>query len=99
MYEIIKNIVFILVLIALGYSIYFSVKYRRQTDPIARGLYQSKQNIAMGFTLVLLAIYPLYLIQGTNLALIIGILFLLIGLFNLFAGIRNQAVYRSKQKK
>ncbi len=98
MYELFKNIVFILLLAALGFTIYYSVKYRKQLEAVQRGLYQAKQNIAMGFALVLLAIYPLYLIQGTNIALIVGILFLLIGLFNLFAGFRNLAIFRSRMK-
>ncbi len=99
MYVIIKNVVFLSLLASLGFSIYFSIRYRKQLEPVMRGYYQAKQNIAMGFALVLLALYPLYLIQGTNIALIIGIVFLLIGLFNLFAGFRNHAVYRAKLKQ
>ena len=99
MYEFIKNAVFILLLLALGSSIYYSVKFRRQTDAILRGLYQAKQNIVMGVMLILLSVYPLYLIVGRNITITIGILFLLLGLFNLFAGIRNHAIYRSRLKK
>ena len=98
MYDIVKNVVFILLIAALGYSVYFSIKYRRQTDARLRGMYQAKQNIAMGLMLVMLAVYPLYLIPGTNLSVTIGIIFLLIGLFNLFAGFRNQSIYRSKRR-
>ena len=97
MYEIVKNVVFILLLLSLGSSIYFSIKFRKQTDPLVRGVYQAKQNISMGFMLIMLAIYPLYLLPGTNVSITIGILFLLIGLFNLFAGLRNQSIYRSRR--
>lgn len=52
----------------------------------------------MGAMMVLLALYPLYLIPGTNIGVIIGVIFLLIGLFNLFVGIRNQAIYRARRR-
>jgi len=97
MYEIILNGVFVLIAVSLVFSIYYSIKYRRQQQPVSRGIYQAKQNIAMGTMLVLLSIYLLYLMPGTNMRITIGVLFLLIGLFNLFAGFRNQSFYRSKQ--
>lgn len=98
MYEWIKNAVFILIFVSLGFSIVYSLKYRKQSDAFKRGMYQAKQNTAMGFMLILLAVYPLYLMPGTTISITIGIIFLLIGLFNLFVGIRNHSIYRSKRK-
>lgn len=98
MYEFIKNAVFILLFVSLGFSVAYSVKYRKQTDPYQRSKYQAKQNTAMGLMMILLAVYPLYLMPGTTISITIGIIFLLIGLFNLFVGVRNQFMYRSKSE-
>lgn len=99
MYSFMLNGVFVLLLVALGLSVLFSFQYRRQTDADKRGLFQARQNIAMGFMLVLLALYPLYLMPGTNLRIAVGIVFLLIGLFNLFVGVRNHSFFRTRMNK
>lgn len=96
MYEILRNLAFILVAVLLGFSFYYSYKTRRQADPDMRGLLQAKQNMAMGLMLTVLSVYPLYLMPGSTIRVLIGALFLVLGLFNLFAGIRNYAVYKSR---
>lgn len=96
MYEGLRNLAFVLVAILLAFSFYYSFKTRRQTDPAKRGLLQAKQNVAMGLMLTVLSVYPLYLVPGSTVRLLVGALFLLVGLFNLFAGIRNYAVYKSR---
>lgn len=85
--------------ITLGFSIYYSVKYRRERKPDHKGLLQAKQNISMGIMLTLLSLYPLLFISGSSAGIVIGAIFLLIGLFNLFAGIRNHTVYRARLAK
>jgi len=52
-------------------------------------------NIAMGVMLILLALIQMLLFAGSTLRVIVGAVFLLLGLFNLFAGLRNHSVYRS----
>lgn len=92
----IHNVSFIL---TFGFSIYYSVKFRREREPDHKGLLQAKQNISMGIMLTLLALYPLLLISGSSVGIAIGAMFLLIGLFNLFAGIRNHTIYRARLSK
>ncbi|MEX1029300.1 MAG: YtpI family protein [Paenibacillaceae bacterium] len=97
MLEVLNSIIFIGFIIAFSFTIYYSVKFRRERKPDHRGLLQAKQNISMGFLLVLMALYPLFVTSG-SIGVVIGTLFLLIGLFNLFAGIRNRSVYQARLK-
>lgn len=82
----------------LGFSIYYSFKHRRQTDPVRRSLFASKMNISLGIMLVSLSIIQFFWFTPSNARIIIGLLFFLLGLFNLFSGLRNHA-YFSKHPK
>lgn len=96
MYEFILSAAFVLSAVLLVLSLLYGFKTRRQSDPVRRGLFQAKQNMAMGLMLTVLSAYPLYLMPGSSVRLLVGALFLVIGLFNLFAGIRNYAVFKSR---
>jgi asparagine N-glycosylation enzyme membrane subunit Stt3 len=98
MSEALEYIIYIGLVIALGFSLYYSVKFRRERKPDHKGLLQAKQNISMGIMLNLLALYPLLIISGSSVGIVIGAMFLLLGLFNLFAGIRNHMIYRARLK-
>lgn len=98
LYEFLRNAAFIAVAALLALSFYYSYRYRRQADPVIRGVEQAKQNISMGLMLVVLALYPLYLMPGSIVRMLVGALFLVLGLFNLFAGIRNYAIYKSRKR-
>jgi hypothetical protein len=76
-------------------SVYFSFKSRRSTDMRRRGLNAALMNVCMGVMLVLIAIFFMLAYSGSTLKVIIGALFIVIGLFNLFSGLRNHSVYRS----
>lgn len=96
MYPALQFALYAAFMIALACTVYFSFAYRRQRDATRRGLYQSRLNISMGAAMILLSLYPLLLIPGSNTGMIVGIIFLLIGCFNLYSGIRNHGVYRSR---
>lgn len=95
MLETIKTIIFTGFIISLGYTIYYSVKFRRERKPDHRGLLQAKQNMSMGILLVLLSVYPLFITAG-SIGIVVGALFILIGLFNVFAGIRNRSTFQAR---
>jgi uncharacterized membrane protein len=57
------------------------------------GLYTAKMNICMGLMLLFIATIQILLFEGSTVRVIVGSIFLLIGLFNLFAGLRNHSVY------
>lgn len=93
MLEWIQSILFILVLLSFFASIYFSITYRRQKDPTLRGLFMARMNISMGLLLIFLSIIQLFLFTPSNTRVALGLIFFLVGLFNLFSGIRNHGIY------
>lgn len=82
------------ILITLTLSVIFSFKSRRSANPRLRGLNASRMNISMGVMLIFIAAVQLFLSGESTLRIVIGALFLVIGVFNLFAGLRNYSVYR-----
>ncbi|MBB3108272.1 uncharacterized membrane protein YhaH (DUF805 family) [Paenibacillus phyllosphaerae] len=76
-------------------SVTFSFKARRSADARVRGLNQSLMNVCMGVMLVLLSLLFLLMYSGSTVKVIVSTLLIVIGLFNLFAGLRNHSIYRS----
>lgn len=89
---------YLIIGIALGFSIYYSFMHRRQSDPVRRSLFASKMNISLGVMLVSLSVIQFFWFTPSNTRIFIGLLFFLLGLFNLFSGMRNLA-YFSKHPK
>lgn len=81
------------ILLSCVLSVVFSFKSRRATDPKIRGLNAARTNLSMGSLLVLAAIVQLLLFEPDTVRIIVGALFLLIGIFNIFAGLRNYGHY------
>lgn len=81
------------IVIACIFSVIFSFKSRRATDPTVRGLNAARMNISMGILLILAALVQFILFEPDTIRIIIGSLFLLIGLFNLFAGLRSHGYF------
>jgi len=86
------------IIITLGLSVFYALRYRRQSDPIKRGLLAARMNICMGLMLILFSISQLFFFTDTAVRRIIGTIFMLVGLFNLYSGLRNHAAF-SKNKK
>ncbi|NOU88012.1 hypothetical protein GC102_19890 [Paenibacillus sp. LMG 31460] len=80
---------FSLICILLALSLYFSFRSRRESDPARRGLFSARMNICMGLMLVLIAITQIFFFSESSFRRIFGTVLVLLGLFNLFAGIRN----------
>jgi len=83
----------LLVLVNAVLSVLFSYRSRRARDPIVRGLNGARMNICIGLTLIFLSLIQMVLFSGSTLRVIVGSLFLVLGLFNLFAGIRNHSIF------
>lgn len=83
------------IIITLVLSVVFSFKSRRGTDAKLRGVNAAKMNISMGFMLMFIALVQLFLSNESTVRIVIGSLFLVLGVFNLFAGLRNLSVYRT----
>ncbi|WP_138752468.1 YtpI family protein [Paenibacillus sinopodophylli] len=81
------------ILISLVLSAIFSFKSRRSSDARTRGLFSARMNISMGTMLMFIALVQLFLSGESTLRIVIGAIFLVLGVFNLFAGLRNLSVY------
>ena len=91
-----QNVIYAVIVIALCFSVYYSFRSRREQDSPVRGKQSAKMNIALGITLVAISAIVL-LFKGSSVRIVIGSLFLLLGLFNLFAGVRNLSFYSLKK--
>ncbi|MEK8126791.1 YtpI family protein [Paenibacillus filicis] len=85
-----------LIVIAVAFSVYYSFRYRRQLDPVKRGILASRMNIAMGLMLILIALTQLFFFTDSVTRRIFGTICLLLGIWNLFAGLRNHLHYNRK---
>lgn len=97
MLEKIQVILSVLIVITLLFTVYYSFRYRRGQDATTRGLYASRMNIAMGLMLTVIAVSQLFFFTDSVTRRIFGTVCLLLGLFNLFAGIRNH-IHFSRQR-
>lgn len=84
------------IFISLLCSIYFSVKSRQAKEPIRKGILSGKLNISMGIMLIFISFVQLFLSNESTLRIILGAIFLVIGAFNLFAGLRNLRFFKNK---
>jgi uncharacterized membrane protein HdeD (DUF308 family) len=82
-----------LIIVTSILSVRYSFRARRATDRRLRGLYSSRMNISMGIMLIFISLIQMFLFSGSTLRVVVGALFLIIGLFNLFAGMRNHSHY------
>lgn len=98
MVETIQYVLYVLLIITCLSSVFFSFKSRRSLDPQVRGLAAAKTNISMGAMLIILALIQMFLFSGSTLRVVIGALFMVLGAFNIFAGIRNHGIF-SRQKQ
>jgi glucan phosphoethanolaminetransferase (alkaline phosphatase superfamily) len=87
-------ILFLLIALAVAVSIAYSIRFRREIEPIRKGIYNARLNISMGIMLIFIALSQLFFFNDSNLRRIFGTVCLLMGLFNLFAGIRNHGAYQ-----
>lgn len=76
-------------------SVIFSFKSRRSTDKRTRGIFAARMNVSMGIMLLFIAAIQLFMSGESTLRIVIGAIFIVLGIFNLFAGLRNLSVYRA----
>lgn len=83
---------FILTFASAGAALFYSVRSRRSQQPNEKGVLTAKLNISMGLMLLFIAAIQL-ISMDSWVRIIVGIVFLLLGLFNLFAGFRNHRYF------
>lgn len=98
MIETVQYILSAFILITLAFSVYYALRYRRQTNQVQRGIFAARMNICMGLMLILLSIAQLFFFNDTAIRRVIATIFLLIGLFNLYSGIRNHSEFQRRKQ-
>ncbi|MFC5531239.1 YtpI family protein [Cohnella yongneupensis] len=94
-----KWVLAILVIATSCLSVLNSFKSRQSKDGKQRGLHASRMNIYMGLMLIFLSILMMLLFTGSSLLVVVCLLFMLLGIFNLFAGMRNRSYYSRLQQE
>lgn len=96
---VLSSITSVLIFISLLFSITYSIRSRQAKEPILKGILTGKLNISMGAMLIFISIIQLIYSNESTLRIVLGAIFLLLGLFNLFAGLRSLSFYRNKEKQ
>ncbi|NOU92337.1 hypothetical protein GC093_03675 [Paenibacillus sp. LMG 31456] len=91
--QILQALLPLFIFVPLILSVYYSFRSRRIQDPKLRGIYAARMNIAMGAMLVVIAVSQLFFFTDSNLRRVFGTICFLLGIFNLFAGLRNHSAY------
>lgn len=81
------------VIVTCAMSVYYSSRKRRTDDAKKGGIYAARMNICMGLMLIFIALIQILLFETSTVRVIVASVFLLLGLFNLFAGLRNHGYY------
>ena len=74
-------------------SVYYSFKSRRAGEPGLRGLYVARSNISTGSMAIVIACLYMLLFSNSTLKVIVVAALILLGLFHIFTGLRNHAIY------
>ncbi|MCR8657957.1 YtpI family protein [Paenibacillus sp. T3-5-0-4] len=87
------------IFLSVLFAIYYSIKSRQAKDPIKKGILGGKLNISMGIMLIFISFVQLFLSNESTLRIVLGAIFLVLGIFNLFAGLRNISYFQRKAVK
>ncbi|MFS0870044.1 YtpI family protein [Paenibacillus xylanilyticus] len=91
--DVLKYALIAIFAIAMVCSALNSIRSHRATNTADAGLYRSWTNIWMGGMLVVLSVILMFVFTGSSLSIVVEALFLIIGAYNLFAGLRNRSYY------
>lgn len=89
----IQYVMLALVLAATCVTVYHSYQTRRAPGRKAKGLSSSRTNISMGVMLILAAVALLFMFSDSGTRRTVASVFAIIGVFNLYAGLRNYGTY------
>ncbi|WP_339223681.1 YtpI family protein [Paenibacillus sp. FSL H8-0332] len=89
----IKYLLFALLVIFMVCAAAYSISSRRSTDPLVQGTKRSIMNMLLGGMLVTLSLMSMFMFRGSTLNVVIETAFLLLGLFNVFSGLRSYSYY------
>lgn len=93
MIMLIKYLLFVLLAVFMISAAVYSMSSRRAADPLVKGLKRSVMNVLLGAMLVTLSLMSMFIFSGSTLNVVIEAAFLLLGLFNIFSGLRSHGYY------
>lgn len=82
----------ILLIFSFSFYIFFKIKYFRTKYPAEKKWISSKSSIALGLFVALFGLNQLF-INHSTVAIIIGIIFILLGSFNVWGGVKAYKFY------
>jgi hypothetical protein len=85
----IQLIFFLLTVVFILSTVYYTFRYRREKDAHLRSVFQARNNISMGLLLILFAIAQNFYFSESLLRRVLATIFVLIGIFNFYVGLRN----------
>lgn len=97
--DVLKYALIAIFAVAMVFAALNSIRSHRSSDAASAGLYRSWTNIWMGGMLVVLALILMFVFTGSTLSVIVEALFLIMGAYNVFAGIRNRSYYARLQQR
>lgn len=89
----IKYVLFLLLTLSVLGAAWFSAASRRSTEPGDRARKRALMNMLLGCMLVLLALMSMFLFRGSTVSVVVEAVFIVIGAFNLFSGLRSYGYY------
>ncbi len=95
----IKYLLFILLVVFVIGAAVYSISSRRATSPQDKGLKRSIMNVMLGAMLVTLSLMSMFLFRGSTINIIVEAIFLVIGAFNIFSGLRSYGYYNRNQSQ
>lgn len=93
MIMLIKYVLFVLLVVFIIGAAVYSFASRRASDPLVKGLKRAVMNMLLGAMLVTLSLMSMFIFRGSTLNVVIEAAFLLLGIFNIFSGLRSHSFY------
>ena len=97
MLDVIRYAVFIIFVISVCAAAWYSLNARRKADPAERGIAFAAMNIWMGVMLIALSVVAMLLFSGSTPAVIVEAVFMVLGAFNIFSGLRSRTYFTRRK--
>jgi uncharacterized membrane-anchored protein len=99
MIMLIKYLLFVLLVVFMTGAAVYSLSSRRTSDPLEKGRKRAIMNVLLGAMLVTLSLMSMFLFRGSSINIVVEALFLVIGAFNIFSGLRSYGYYSRNRRK
>lgn len=94
----IKYLLFVLMMVFMIGAALYSFSSRRAQDPLEKGIKRSLMNVFLGAMLVTLSLICMFMFRGSTGNVIVEAVFLVLGAFNIFSGLRSYGLYSRNRR-